>query len=154
MINIRKIQPKDTELIELISTWYLNEWNIPVEKTRDNLQAITTATDQFQLILFVDKLPVATGGIYNHVGLLDRQPRLKIHQHWLALVYTIPAYRAKGYGSMLCSELQKQAKQQCLNTLHLFTDTAESLYQNLGWKVQQRLETGGRNLAIMHLQLS
>jgi len=35
----------------------------------------------------IDGLPTATGGVYDHVGLIDREPRFKVYSPWLALVF-------------------------------------------------------------------
>jgi GNAT superfamily N-acetyltransferase len=80
----------------------------------------------------LDNIPIATGRLYNHVGLLDKQPKFKIYKHWLALVYTVSEYRRKGYGALLCNYIQQHAKEMVLKEIFLFTHTAESLYKRPG----------------------
>jgi GNAT superfamily N-acetyltransferase len=102
----------------------------------------------------IDNLPVATGGVYHHVGLHDHFSRYKQHPLWLALVYTLPEYRGKGYGSMLCEKIESMVHDLGFNEMWLFTDSAESLYQRLGWQVMERIVLKNRNIVIMKKQHS
>jgi N-acetylglutamate synthase-like GNAT family acetyltransferase len=103
--------------------------------------------------MLLDGSPIATGGVYHHVGLLDAMPRLKEFQPWLALVYTLPEHRGKGYGASLCEEIQAQAKTMGTTDLFLFTYTAESLYKRLGWQQLERVELKGKDIAVMKREL-
>jgi GNAT superfamily N-acetyltransferase len=154
MISVHKLQPGDEQLIDLVAAWYFEEWHIPIHHTQASLSLIVKDAKQLQLVLLEGNTPVATGGIYHHVGLLDREPHLAVHKHWLARVYTLPGYRSNGYGAELCKFLHHNAQIRGLKTLHLFTDTAESFYQKLGWQVQERLETAGRTLTVMCIELN
>jgi GNAT superfamily N-acetyltransferase len=147
------ILPEDYEQIECIAGWYLSEWNIPLQNTHAKTTQLSNQQNELQVLMYVNNEPVATGGIYTHVGLLDREPRFKVHTHWLALVYTKPEHRGKGYGAMLCTYLQDYAKAQGLYELHLFTHTAESLYLRLGWQETERLVLGGKEIVVMKKQL-
>ena len=91
---------------ELISNWYWNEWHIPVETSLQKLSLCQTHNVPFQILMTIDNLPIATAGLYHHVGLHDYFPKYKQYPIWLALVYTLPEYRGKGYGSMLCEKVQ------------------------------------------------
>lgn len=152
-IHIHTLQSTDSPLMELVAGWYLDTWKIPVEKTLRHLGEVTAAPSQMQVVLFEGDVPIATGGVYHQVGLLDREPRLRIHPHWLALVYTVPAYRNQGFGAQVCRHLQSRCQEIGIASLHLFTDSAESLYTSLGWNVLERIETAGRNLTIMQIDL-
>jgi len=151
MINIKFhiIQPDDLETLKLIADWYLKQWNIPADVTIKRLQTITADKEQFQVLMTLDGSPVSTGGLYDHVGLLDKVPRLKIHKKWLALIYTIPDKRSKGYGALICKFIQDHAKNLGLNKIHLFTDTAEHLYKRLGWTEIEKMTISDRNIVIM-----
>jgi GNAT superfamily N-acetyltransferase len=151
MINIKFhiIQPTDLETIKLIADWYLKQWNIPTEITVKRLQTITADKEQFQVLMTIDSTPVSTGGLYNHVGLLDKEPRLKIYKKWLALIYTTPDKRSKGYGALICKFIQDHAKNLGLTKIHLFTDTAERLYTRLGWTEVEKITVSDRNIVIM-----
>lgn len=142
------VNPDDEKSIEIISDWYYSEWKIPKEKTIANLKS-RTSNSQFQVLMTLNGVPISTGGLYNHIGLLDKVPRLNIFKNWLALVYTIPDMRHKGYGALLCDHISSNSKKIGINEIYLFTDTAEKLYIRLGWHVIERLTIDDRNIAVM-----
>ena len=144
-----KILPDDEMYISIIASWYFHEWGIPEADTINRIKGLGTDNEAFQVLLTLDGKPIATGGLYNHVGLLNKLPHLKIHKHWLALVYTIPEYRGKGAGSAICMEIERMAGNLGCSVIYLFTHTAENLYQRLGWKTVQRLILADKNIAIM-----
>ena len=143
----RFIQNNDQARADMVAQWYYQEWDIPNEKTKAKLASFTP--DEFHVIMYIDDVPVATGGIHHQVGLTVHEPRFAVHRHWLALVYTEPDVRGNGYGTQLCTFLEKEAKSRGIKELHLFTDTAESLYKRLGWEVVERLALGPRNVVVM-----
>lgn len=152
-IKYQIITPSDNEHIGIIADWYLSEWNIPVQSTIEKIKKLSAANFEFQVLMTLDNKPVATGGLYNHVGLLDKEPKLKIYKNWLALVYTKPVNRGKGLGALICSHIQAHAKDIGLKDIYLFTHTAESLYLRLGWQQLERLALGGKDIAVMKKEL-
>lgn len=152
-IDFRIITPADGELISLIADWYLDEWSIDKGATIEKLNNFPDEGTPFQMVMTLNGLPIATGGIYLHVGLLVAEPRLKVFQPWLALVYTSPQHRNKGYGAILCKKIQTRAKSMGLNELFLFTHTAERLYKRLGWQQLERINLKGKDIAVMKLEL-
>jgi GNAT superfamily N-acetyltransferase len=152
-ITYRIIKPDDDKLIALIADWYLNEWNIPAEATNEKIRNLSHGNNEFQILMMLGNDPVATGGLYNHVGILDREPRLKIYKNWLALVYTKPELRGKGLGALICNKIQDQCKDMGLKNIYLFTHTAERLYNRLGWQQLERLAIGGKDIVVMKKEL-
>lgn len=148
-IQFHILQAADSALCLTIADWYATEWQIPKEKTLEKLNLVINDANQFQVVMSLNTIPIATGGVYKHVGLLDREPQFKKHPHWLALIYTQDAYRKQGYGALLCEYIQHHAKSPGMTELYLYTDTAESLYQRLDWIVKERIHTSGRFLVIM-----
>jgi hypothetical protein len=47
-IQFHLLQSNDTIIFHLVANWYLSEWNIPVDKTIERLEKLTTDPDQFQ----------------------------------------------------------------------------------------------------------
>lgn len=152
-LNFQILQPNGQSTFQLIADWYLSEWKIPRDKTIQRLQTITADKLQFQILMTLDGIPISTGGLYDRVGLLDQEPRLKVYKNWLALVYTIPDKRHKGYGALICKHIQDHAKSTGIDTLYLFTDTAEKLYRRLGWTEMERLAMDDRNVIVMKKEL-
>lgn len=153
-IQFRTLQPSDEELIQLVANWYLSEWKIPVDVSMEKIKTLPKGSAQLQVLLTIDGQPVATGGLYNQVALLQREPRFGIYKHWLALVFTEPQYRNKGYGALICNYIQEAARAQGLQQICLFTHSAESLYRRLGWQELERLDAGGKKVVVMKLKLS
>lgn len=154
-IAYKKISNTDKKSIELIASWYLKEWNIPIETTTKQLSSfvIDNGNVPFQILMLLNNEPIATGGIYNHVGLLYREPRFKIYTPWLALVYTTPENRNKGYGVLLCKKIEALSKEIGLKEIFLFTHTAESLYKRLSWQQVERIELNGKNIVVMKKEI-
>lgn len=152
-IKFHIVQPNNYKTIQLIADWYFCEWKIPRDKTIEKLKSVTASYSQFQILMTVDNIPVSTGGLYDQVGLLDKEPRLKVYKNWLALVYTVSDKRHKGYGALICKHIQDYSKSLGIDTLYLFTDTAERLYKRLGWIEMERLVTGDRNIVVMKKDL-
>lgn len=155
MIDIKYqiITPDDNENISLIADWYLTEWNIPIQTTIEKTKNLSADNYEFQVLMTVDNKPVATGGLYNHVGLLDKEPRLKMYKNWLALVYTKPDNRGKGLGTLICSHIQDLSKDLGLKEIYLFTHTAENLYKRLDWQQLERLALGSKDIVVMKKEL-
>lgn len=152
-IKYQIIQPDDNENIELIADWYLNEWNIPTQTTIEKTKKLSVDNCEFQILMTLDNKPIATGGLYNHVGLLDREPRFKVYKNWLALVYTKPNIRGNGLGALICNHIQAHSKDLGLKDIYLFTHTAENLYKRLAWQQLERLALGGKDIVVMKKEL-
>ncbi|MCO4294090.1 GNAT family N-acetyltransferase [Solitalea sp. MAHUQ-68] len=152
-IKYQLITPEDNENIQFIADWYFNEWNIPVQTTIERIKKLSADNYEFQVLMTLDNKPIATGGLYNHVGLLEREPRFKIYKNWLALVYTKPDVRGKGLGALICKHIQDQAKDLGLENIYLFTHTAENLYKRLAWNPMERIALGGKDIVVMKKEL-
>lgn len=152
-IKYQIITPDDNENISLIADWYLTEWNIPIQTTIEKTKNLSADNYEFQVLMTIDNKPIATGGLYNHVGLLDKEPRLKMYKNWLALVYTKPDNRGKGLGALICSHIQDLSKDLGLKEIYLFTHTAENLYKRLDWQQLERLALGGKDIVVMKKEL-
>jgi GNAT superfamily N-acetyltransferase len=149
----QKIAPVDKELIDQIAEWYHTEWQIEKEVTRQRLIRLPQSGIPFHVIMFVEGRPIATGGIHHDVRLINVEPRFKKYDPWLALVYTSPEFRNKGYGAILCEKIQSMAKDMGLKKIFLYTVTAESLYKKLGWKMIERITYAEKDCSVMKLEL-
>ncbi|MBX2923513.1 MAG: GNAT family N-acetyltransferase [Chitinophagaceae bacterium] len=152
-IKYQIIRPDDNKNIELIADWYLSEWNIPLQATISKTKKLSEGNFEFQVLMTLDNKPIATGGLYNHVRLLDKEPGLKMYLHWLALVYTTPENRGRGFGALICRHIQNHSKDLGLKNIYLFTHTAESLYKRLEWQQLERLALGGKDIVVMKKEL-
>jgi len=148
-----RLKPDHDAYFALIADWYSAEWHIPTDLTIQKLTAIAADKEQFHFLMKVRGDSVATGGIYHHVGILDRVPPLRIYRHWLALLYTRDDERGKGYGAALCQQMTIYAGQIGIKSLSLFTDTAADFYKRQGWEQLDQLTLEGRHLTVMHKNL-
>ncbi len=152
-VQFHILQHDDDEIIDLIAGWYLNEWKVPKEKAIGKLKTVAADSSQLQVLMKIDGIAMATGGLHHYVGLHDKEPRFAVYKNWLAMVYTIPEWRQKGHGATLCTFIQEQAALKGVKEMYLFTDTAERLYQRLGWKTFDRVAYGTRNVVLMNKEL-
>ena len=138
-ISFYKVQSTDEKLIDLISNWYLDEWNIPFENTYQRLANIQNDDVIFQLILSKNQEPIATGGLYKRIGLLNVHPKFKKFEPWLALLYTIKNKRNLGFGEKLLQKIEDISKELGFKIIYLHTFTAERLYLRNNWKPLKEL---------------
>lgn len=139
-IKCHNLNAENNVLIETVAKWYHQEWHIPVEKAIDLLKEIAADPNQYHLVLMINDKPIATAGLHDKLGITSIDPSLKSFKNWLALVYTVPEHRKKGYAALLCTHIEKIAKERDIENLYLFTHTAESLYISLNWKPMKRLK--------------
>lgn len=148
-LNFTIIQPWHRKSQMLIANWYLAEWNIPFSKTINRFEQIVLKTDQFQVLMHLDDKPIATGGVYNNITLLEMEPFLKNYKKWLAQIFISPGYRGRGYGTALCSYIHQHAAAKDIDKLHLATSSGTAFYQKLGWHTKDTLQVAGKNITIM-----
>ena len=153
--KILQLQATDLGLIQQIAEWYLAEWEIPVERTTQRLATHPGNNDVlFQFLLLVGDKPAATGGLTNHVGLLEAYPRLQIYKPWVSLLYTMADYRNQGLGKQLLERIEAESLKWGYEQLYLHTFTAESLYKRLGWKRIDLVDYKSHKTAVMTKQLN
>lgn len=132
-LSFREVLPEDADLIDLISDWYFEEWNIPKEYTRQRLARISNDDVIFHLILYKNNEPVATGGLFKKVGLLNAHPEFGKFSPWVALLYTSPEHRNSGYGEKLLRRIEDKSAEAGFKKIYLHTFTAEKLYLKNNW---------------------
>ena len=152
-IKFQILTRDDEDKFPLIAEWYHEHWKVSQEKMIEKLRKVTASPSQFHVLMTIDNNPIATAGLHHHVSLQDRVPRFKIYKDWLALVYTIPGERGKGYGALLCEFVMDRAKEMGVKKMYLFTEKAESLYERVGWTFMEKLDTGEKVVKVMSLDL-
>ena len=147
------VKPDDIKTIELISDWYLKEWNIPAKTTIQQLSALPIEGVPFQVMMALDGLPIATGGLYNHIAQHDHEPHFKINGAWFTLIYTTNENQNRGYGALLCEKIQDLSKRHGLKSIFLFAYTGETLLKQLGWQQIARVSSKKRDIPLMKINL-
>jgi GNAT superfamily N-acetyltransferase len=148
-ISFQKVQSDNVDVIELIANWYLKEWSIPIERTHQRLTNTPNNDVIFQLILLKDCEPIATGGLYNKVGLLNVYPKLRKFHPWFALLYTDHKYRNRGYGNKLLKKIEEISKAMGYNVIYLHTFSAERLYLKNNWEPFDKIPYKGKVTVVM-----
>ena len=114
-----QLQPATTADLPVIQHW-LQQNHLPSADIPTMLNSI--------FLYRLGSAVVGIGGIeqYDAYGLLRS-------------VVVTPPFRRKGYGKTLCQQLLKQARQQGIRELYLLTQTAERLFEKIGFeKVERR----------------
>lgn len=152
-IKITRLNSEDRDLVGQIADWYFDEWNIPRTTTIDRLANQPNNDVLFQLVLTKDSKPIATGGLYNKVGLLNDHKKFNHFKPWVALLYTEQHNRNQGIGQILLREIEVGAKEMKLSTIYLFTFTAETLYKRAGWAPIERVSYKGHDTVVMEKKI-
>ena len=105
-IQYHIVSPAENDRIRQIADWYFSEWKIPILETVQRLTSITADPLQCQVLLTVNGLPVATGGLYSHIGLIDKVPGFNVYRNWLALFTQSPANAKKGMALWFANTLK------------------------------------------------
>jgi N-acetylglutamate synthase-like GNAT family acetyltransferase len=100
-------------------------------------------------VLLNDKTPVGMASIVEHD--LESRPDLA---PWLAAVVVDRGARGRGHSRALVQFIENYAREKGVETLWLFTWSAEGLYAKLGWRAVERLQHNGRDLVVMNRSLS
>jgi GNAT superfamily N-acetyltransferase len=72
---------------------------------------------------------------------------------WLASVVVDRAARGRGHSRRLVRFIEGFARENGVETLWLYTWSAEGLYAKLGWRPVERLEQNGREVTVMNRSL-
>lgn len=81
---------------------------------------------------------------------MNTRPELK---PWLASVYVEKEFRKRGIGSKLVKQIMKYAREIGIETLYLYTEHEESLYEKLGWERISIDEYMERHVVVMKTNL-
>lgn len=149
-LTYKKISPAEIDSIHQISDWYFNEWGIAKKETVERLADHSNKNVIFQTLMLKDQTPIGTGGLYHKVGIQNRIKKYENHAPWVALMYTVPEMRGKGLGGQLLSSIESEAQKKGIETIYLFTYTAEALYKRKGWNEMDRYQLGEKNIVIMN----
>lgn len=148
-IQIEPLDPADRASIRTIAGWYYDEWATPVEATVRRLTRRPGGDPIVHLVLRAGNRLAATGGLCREVNLFRVHERFRAFRPWVGQLYTHEAFRNRGYGGRLLARIEREAADRRLETLYLYTFTAESLYRKCGWKTIERVPYKGRDTAVM-----
>jgi GNAT superfamily N-acetyltransferase len=153
MNPIFELLPTDHALIQQIAECYNKEWDTPIEKTRHRLGTRSEGDVIFHLVACEDGQLISTGGLCNQVNLLVAHEHFKRFKPWVSMLYTSPEYRNQNYGRKLMEDLQHRARVMGFKDIYLYSFTAVSLYEKLGWQAFAQVVYKGHETVVMRLSL-
>ena len=109
----------------------LAEWTAGLARRCERDRIPTT------FVAVVDSEPVGSAGLV----LCDMDTRRDLSP-WLGSVYVLPAFRRRGIATALVSHALARAREFGIECLYLWTDSAASLYERLGWRPLCRAGSG------------
>lgn len=152
-LQFHAVSDQDSEWIEQCAQWYWEEWNIPISRTRQQLQRFPNEAVLNVWGATLDGIPLGVASLYRQVGLHNRIGKYQDLGPWLALFYIRSSLRGKGWGSRFIQFVEAESARNGHAELFLYTDTAESLYRREGWTEYERATVGGRDLIVMRKKL-
>ena len=152
-ISIREVKKEDKEQIDLIAGWYFEEWKISKEYTSKRLKHDSNDDVIFHLLLYKEDKPVATGGLFRRVNLLNVYPEFEIFTPWVALLYTTPVSRKLGFGEILLRKIEEKSKATGFEKIYLHTFTAERLYLRNNWTPFDKVSYKDHTTVVMSKEL-
>jgi GNAT superfamily N-acetyltransferase len=72
---------------------------------------------------------------------------------WVAGTYVVESARGRGVGTALMHHAVEEARRMDLERLYLYTSTAETFYEKLGWTTIARAQYEGDDVAVMVLEI-
>ena len=138
------------ELCPTLARWRWEEWG-HLTPDRPLQQWIERLTEHMHrdhipltVIAFDENQPAGLASLVFH----DMDTRKDISP-WLAGLLVAPAFRGRGHGAALVNAIEEKAAGLSVETLFLYTNSAQGLYEKLGWEQIEREPYRGREVVIM-----
>ncbi len=140
------------ELGPIVARWLVDAFGYPGGRTVEAMTAAILAPawgPEESFVLFDQDRPVGTASL-SHDDLASRRDLTP----WLAGVFVEPAFRHRGYATALVRQVEAFASAASVQTLWLYTSTAEPLYAGLGWQRAGLEKDRGQEVVLMSRRLS
>ena len=142
-----------TDLVPVVAKWAHEEfWSYAGRRLEETRVLFTPVARDTWLprtfVLMQENTPIGTASIVEHD--LDLRPDLA---PWLAALVVDRAARGRGHSRTLVKFIEDFARANGVETLWLFTWSAEGLYAKLGWRAVERLNRNGREIVVMSKDL-
>jgi GNAT superfamily N-acetyltransferase len=123
-------------LVETVARWQWDEWGHldPADSLAARIAGIGAQTNPDRIATTFVALdgdePLGSASL-----VFDDLPTHLELNPWLASVYVTPAARGRGVASALVRRVVQQAAAIGIARLYLYTESAQGLYEKLGWQV-------------------
>jgi GNAT superfamily N-acetyltransferase len=138
------------ESVEPLARAFFAEWpDAPAHRTLDSVVARFEECRRrdglpLALVALEDRRPIGTVAL--RADSISTRPELG---PWLAALWVAPERRGFGLGTRLVRAAEAQARRLGIPTVHAGTGTSVSLFERLGWRVEERIPYHGGRLAIL-----
>jgi GNAT superfamily N-acetyltransferase len=119
----------------------LEEWTALLEPTHNS--------DKVTFVVVQDGQVVGTASLDNE----DLPPRSDLTP-WLASVYVVPEFRAKGLGQQLIEAVEHEAKARGFDKLYLHTTDRAAFYEKRGWQILDTVHYWNQDHVVMFKSLT
>jgi GNAT superfamily N-acetyltransferase len=142
-----------TDLVPTVAKWAHEEFWSYAGRTLEETRVLFTPVPRDSwlprtFVLMQREMPIGMVSIVERD--LDIRPELA---PWLAALVVDRAARGRGHSRTLVRFIEDLARENGVETLWLFTWSAEKLYAKLGWRAVERLERNGRAIVVMNRRL-
>ncbi|MEA2839982.1 MAG: hypothetical protein QOF41_1312 [Methylobacteriaceae bacterium] len=142
------------DLLPVVARWAHEEFWARLGKTLDEIERLFTPVPRTTwlprtFVLMDGEVPVGTASITEHD--LETRPQW---MPWLTALAVDRAARGRGHSRALVRFVEDFALGNGVETLWLYTWSAQGLYAKLGWRAVERLEHHGREVVVMNKRLS
>ena len=110
--------------------------------------SVTAPLTPRTFVLLVDGEPAGTASLAAHD--LEERPDLT---PWLAGVFVEPRFRRQGLAACLIAAVEGECWKRSIQTLWLYTRTAEGVYARVGWRTVETVAHNGKSYALMRRDL-
>jgi len=138
------------EFLSTLVQWHHQEW--AYLRPGDTIDARTIRLRQAcghaqiptVVIAFSDETLLGSAMLVSH----DMETRMEFSP-WLAGVFVTPSHRCRGIGEKLVQRVVEEASALGVLRLYLYTPSSEGFYVRLGWRVYERTQYRGAEVAVM-----
>ena len=139
-------------LAPIVAEWLVQAFGHPGGRSVEDMTALILSPPvgpEETFVLFEQDRPVGTASL----AAKDLQTRPDLTP-WLAGVFVHPAFRGRGYATVLVRKVEAFATAASLQDIWLYTWTAEPLYARLGWHRVGLEQNRGSEVVLMRRSLA
>ena len=141
--------PPDPAVVAEVAGWHHLEWSHFSQRTltdriREFDEHLSQEAEPLTVLAWQDSKPVGSASLLVH--------DMEIHPDWspwLGSVYVLPSHRERGIGSMLCQQIEQEARRLGKERIYLYTPDRAPFYQRMGWNLLEEIEYKGEQVTLM-----